>query len=84
MTPAEQDESAQAGVAAAAGHRPGRRVHWLSCSSDLVMVAYIGQIATRCTAIHLGSTASSSSRSRRRLVGMGLSTVTMNLFGAHG
>ncbi len=27
------------------GPRPGRRVHWLELFFDLVMVAYIGQIA---------------------------------------
>ena len=45
MMPAAQGESAQAGVAGTAGHRSGRRVHWLELFFDLVMVAYIGQIA---------------------------------------
>ena len=39
MIPAAQPGGADA------PHRPGRRVHWLELFFDLVMVAYIGQIA---------------------------------------
>ena len=44
MTAAEHGESAQT-AAESTEHRPGRRVHWLELFFDLVLVAYIGQVA---------------------------------------
>jgi len=44
MTAAERGESTQT-AAESTEHRPGRRVHWLELFFDLVLVAYIGQVA---------------------------------------